>query len=372
MARSSKHDREIRILLGLVDLYIKTGKPVGSNTLKSSEFQDVSSATIRNYFAKLEASGFLKQLHTSGGRVPTDSAFKLYAMNCLDGGGLDRKELGLLKDRLKKSSKEVALYLQEAAENLSRLTGCAVFISAPRFDQDVVRTMRLIEIDAHRYLCVIVTDFGLVHTELLRSEKKLSTFSIKRIESYFLARMGMGEMPALSDDEEGVAKEFYSEMMLRHIVGYNHFIHDDLYKAGLSRLLDYPELQEASAMASSLSLFEDSEKMARILRESVALGDLKCWIGDDLGPACPASVVAVPYAIGGKSVGSLAILGPTRLPYKELFALLRSASSIISESLTKSLVKYRLSYRESEKGQRGNSYIEEGQSLLLEDHTRES
>ena len=77
--RASKQDRERDVLLGLVDLYIRHGKPVGSQTLQEEGFEHLSSATIRNYFAKLEMEGFLRQHHTSGGRSPTDKAFRLYA-----------------------------------------------------------------------------------------------------------------------------------------------------------------------------------------------------------------------------------------------------------------------------------------------------
>ena len=77
--RMGKHDRERRVLLGLVDYYIQTGKPVGSNTLKEAGFGDLSSATIRNYFAHLEEEGYLLQSHSSGGRIPTHLAYRVYA-----------------------------------------------------------------------------------------------------------------------------------------------------------------------------------------------------------------------------------------------------------------------------------------------------
>src|SRR5580693_4132773 len=74
-----KNDREQAVLIGLVELYLKTGKPIGSSTLQDHGFESLSSATIRNYFSKMEAAGYLKQQHTSGGRIPTAKAFRLYA-----------------------------------------------------------------------------------------------------------------------------------------------------------------------------------------------------------------------------------------------------------------------------------------------------
>ena len=81
--KNSRKDREREVLLGLVDLYIREGKPIGSHTLQDEGFEHLSSATIRNYFSKLEVEGYLKQHHISGGRSPTDKAFRIYAEEML-------------------------------------------------------------------------------------------------------------------------------------------------------------------------------------------------------------------------------------------------------------------------------------------------
>src|SRR5271167_1961788 len=90
--KPAKDQRERLILFGLVELYLQTGKPVGSNTLRENGFETLSSATIRNYFAKLEEDGFLKQQHSSGGRIPTTFAYQLYAETHLKSPLIDEKE----------------------------------------------------------------------------------------------------------------------------------------------------------------------------------------------------------------------------------------------------------------------------------------
>src|SRR5947207_2890936 len=137
LKRVKKSERERYVLLGLVELYLKTGQPIGSNTLKDAGFHDLSSATIRNYFANLEEAGYLKQQHISGGRVPTPLAYKLYADENLGKGIVNEKEEKQLKE-LRQETREIAAYLQQAAERLSQLTGYAVFLSAPRFDHDFI------------------------------------------------------------------------------------------------------------------------------------------------------------------------------------------------------------------------------------------
>ena len=373
--RAGKQDRERKVLLGLVDYYIQTGKPVGSNTLKEAGFGDLSSATIRNYFAHLEEAGYLVQSHSSGGRIPTFAAYRIYAEEFLD---TDAEEVrsDLFHDLLKFDSREISLFLQEATEFLSKKTQCAVFISAPRFDHDYVIDIKLISLDAFRCLCVLMTDFGVVQTEILHLPKKLSHFAVKRIENYFHWRLtGQQLMENLEPEEEAIGKTFYNELMLRFIVGYSNFVEENVYRTGFSHLLNYPDFQDASLLVSGLSLFENTHRMRLMLKECKALNRLKCWIGDDLAahvtdPNC--SIISIPYNINHNPVGAVGILGPVRIPYRTLFTTLRLFSECVSETLTKNIYKFKISFRQPESGKlflqkEENRLIGQSRLILLED-----
>lgn len=352
--RVGKEGRELEVLLGLIDYYIQTGKPVGSNTLKERGFGHLSSATIRNYFAHLEEKGFLVQAHSSGGRIPTDLAFRLYGKTYLDEQAASQEEdrFGLLREF---DSREVAFFLQEATELLSQITKCAAFSSAPRFDHDFIVDIKLIPLDTLRCLCVLITDFGVIRTEVLRLSVKLSSFAVKRIESYFQSRLKRIPLTeSLQPEEEEIAQFFYNELMLRYLVGYSNFMDEDICRTGFSQLLNYPEFQEAGVFANGLSLFENIRSMRLLLKETKALGHLKFWVGDELtsytGSSQNCSVIVVPYSINQKAVGAMGILGPTRIPYRFLFKTLRLFALEVSESLTKNIYKFKINFRQPESG----------------------
>lgn len=351
--RMGKQDREKRVLLGLVEYFIQTGKPVGSNTLKETGFGDLSSATIRNYFAELEKQGYLIQSHSSGGRIPTDLAYRAYASYYLD------IEEPLKVNPFEKlgqfDSKEVARFLQEAAEKLSHETNCAVFLSAPRFDQDFITQIKLVSLDSNRCLSILITDFGVVHTEILHLPKKFSAFAIRRIENYFYWRLtGLEKPENLEIEEEEVGQKFYNELVLRYVVGYSNFVDEDIYRTGFSRLLNYPDFQETSSLASGLALFENAHSMRLLLKECKVHDQLKYWIGDDLSkytnenPNCAA--VSIPYYINHNPIGAVGFLGPTRLPYRQLFSIMRTFSDCISHTITNALYKFKISFRQPEPG----------------------
>lgn len=373
--KPAKDQREKLILFGLVDLYLQQGKPIGSNTLRENGFETLSSATIRNYFSKLEEEGYVKQPHSSGGRIPTILAYKTYVEEHLDKPRLAPEEKKKIDQWLKKETREVASYLLQTVEKMSEITHCAAFLSAPRFDQDFILEIKLLYIDHRRLLCVLVTDFGLIRTEVLYTEKKLSSFTLKRLEAYFNWRLTGIDKPTLDPEEEALGAQLYKEIMLRHVVSYTNFSAEDLFQAGFSKLLAYSDFNDAAALASGLSLFENKQMLRQLLSITCEQGKLMCWIGDDLHPFAPeataCTVITIPYRINQTICGSLGILGPNRIPYRELFGQMQEIARVLSESLTKSVYKFKISFRspkpshlEFQKNYPG--FLDQSQTLLLE------
>lgn len=379
--RSAKEEREYQVLLGLIEQYLITGKAVGSNTLKETDFKKLSSATIRNYFSSLEEQGFLMQQHASGGRIPTAKGFRAYASENRDCTQVDasvREKFDVLRMT---TTQEITAFLERSAEILSETTGLAVFLSAPRFDHDYIIDIKVVGIDSNRCLCVLITNFGVIRTEVMHADIKLSAFAVKRIESYFYWRLTGHDKPQeMQKEEEALAKRFYNEVIVRYIVGYAHFNEYELYRTGFSKLLQYPEFETAQTVAQALSLFENRHKMGLMLTECTKMNTLKFWIGEDLQPYLPGpkncTVVCYPYYVGQTAVGAVGILGPTRVPYKELFATLKQFSTDVSEALTRNLYKYQLDYRKPQEGplllQHEEQQLIAGKSPVLLEDKREN
>jgi len=345
-----KTDREQAVLLGLVELYLKTGKAIGSSTLQEHGFGNLSSATIRNYFCKMEEEGYLKQQHISGGRIPTPKAFRLYANTYLQEGVLDSGQEDALSSLFAKKGKKVTALIHEAASLMSDLSSCAVFISAPRFDQDFIQEVKLVSLDAESILAILITDFGVVRTESIYLERQVDPTFLQQCESYFRWRMNRGEKPFFTDEGQiKLAVRIYNEVMVRHVVGYANFPNEDLFRTGLSKLLAYPEFSDAAALASSLSLFEDEKEMRHILRLCGKKNEMALWVGDELAALAPTAtgcaILAIPYHINQMQAGAIALLGPMRLPYRNLFGLMRAFSEGLSCLLTQSVYKYKISFR---------------------------
>lgn len=350
--RSEKSLRERDVLFGLIECYIKTGKPIGSNSLKETGFDHLSAATIRNYFAKLEEEGFLCQQHTSGGRIPTGKAFKLYAElnESIEPLSFEiGKEINAIKGI---ETKEITYLIHKSMELLSTLIELPVFISAPRFERDFVIDIKILPLDHQRCLCVLITNFGSIQTEVVYVEQKIGAVAAKRIEAYCQARVrGQTNLDAIVGiEEEVLANKIYNEIMVRFLVSYTHLNEEDLIRTGFSSLLKYNEFRDPEILASSLSLFENNIALRHLLRHAMAHKGLRYWIGDELNhfsvPESTISVMTIPYLIHNQAVGALGIIGPMRMPYPKLANCLKAMSQALSESLTKNLYKFSLNFKQ--------------------------
>ncbi|MFA5250448.1 MAG: heat-inducible transcriptional repressor HrcA [Parachlamydiales bacterium] len=366
--KRSKKEREKAILLGLIDLYIKEGRPIGSHTLQEQGFEYLSSATIRNYFAKFEKLGLLSQQHSSGGRIPTTLAFREYANELLQNLKTEKRGLELPNKEEQLPNKEVIGFLQKSAEKFSDLTASALFLLTPSFDQDFVQSLRLVFLDQERILAVLFTDFGEIKTEVLFSWQKLTEKDLAYIEKFLLWKMGKGLLDEKKNERlNKLAHKFYTEIMLRQMAGYNKNRPEPLYRTGLAKLLETSEFKEPGQILKILSLFEDQNQLGALLKESMKINRLTLWIGEELGAFAQdlkeVSVIAKAYRVGYLPVGAIALLVPKRANYARLFHQLEAFSEQISRLLTLRIVKFKIPFSQG-------AELNLKESILLEDKSQ--
>ena len=346
-----KKDKKLYILFALIEFFIKTNKPVGSKSLKLDQFNDISSATIRNYCNKLEQEGYLIQKHLSSGRIPTQLAYREY-INCfIDKGIISKKEEQFLKENLLSNTKEINDYLHKALDILSLITNCTCFISFPFFDRDLIEKIKVIRIDEKKLLFILITTFGAVRTEIIYSPKSLEEEHIVEVENLFLWKLGKIEKPKmLNSSVDKLSQYFYNEIILRHFVSTSQDSLSNVYKTGLSNLLGYEEYKDINALSHCLKVFENKELLQTLFKETLKINKLTCWIGTELNCLLDnelnnCSVITIPYYINNLPVGCIAISGPLRLNYKKMFGILHVFSKTISNNITKNIHKFKISFK---------------------------
>jgi heat-inducible transcriptional repressor len=352
--RPSRSDRENAILISLVETYIKTRKPVGSQTLQEAEFNSLSSATIRNYFASMEEEGYIKQQHASGGRIPEAKAYVEYAKHCYDLFSKEKpKKEAKSPSEPSFSNSDVVGLLEQTAEKLSQTVKAAVAITSPRFDHDAITDLRFVFIDIQRCLCVILTEFGLVHTSLVRTPFSLTHALLRNADRFSRYRLfnEPQEPSAYSEEELSNIRFLYQEAMARYIVNYSSVSDQDLWRTGFSRLT-YTQVDSVEDITSMVSLLENTNALRGFSKEAIRSGHLRFWIGEELlpysqgNPTC--SLIVMPYCVGEKAVGALSIICPMQVQYLQMFRTLRDTATYLTQVLTNVLLHHKISYRMTE------------------------
>ncbi len=313
-------ERKQKILAAIVDVYIRTGEPVGSKTLAAALDNAVSSATIRNEMAELALGGYLEQPHTSAGRVPTVAAYRLYIDRLMRRNRLSREERRVLDDRLQKAAEDPDRLMERAADALADLTGLMA-VSVPPSGGARVRRIDLFPVSAHTATVLLFTDGGQLYNRRFRMEwgvdatrlERLHRALTARFEGVRLADIGLPQVQGLLPElgEDGLA-------LLPALTAFHELATaadaTEVRLSGHLNLLHCPDY--APERTRDLFAFLAQGRPLADLLAAHPSG-LQVMLGGE-GVCAPLDgsslIVASCTGAGGKD-GSLGLLGPVRMDY---------------------------------------------------------
>jgi len=363
--------RQQNILRATVRHYVSTAEPVGSKALANAFDLQVSSATIRNVMSALETSGLLYQPHTSAGRIPSDSGYRAYVNELMvPSDPLTRQMESTLSQRIDWAGQAMESLLQESAQALASLSGYIALVTLPQMDQAKIKHLQLVRVSDHQILLVVVLDVYNhsillplpTHSEAELSghvEEDVSTETIDRelqVLSNFLTDQLKGK--ALS---EGVLD--WSELdqaFKRYANGFEQAMVDlsrrsrtnpatQILVSGLAEVLGQPEFSERSQIRSIVELLEDGRDQLWPLISTTqqaipALSEsseqrLRIWIGAEnpVAPMQSCALVTSTYGSAPGPVGSLGVLGPTRMLYENAVAAVEAAANYLTDAVAETL-----------------------------------
>ena len=329
------------LLKALVERYIADGQPVGSRALSKISGLDLSPATIRNIMADLEEMGYVASPHTSAGRVPTPRGYRLFVDTLLTVQHLD--EQGVATERMRLAAQQPQKIIANAAQMLSSLTQFAGVVQSPR-RESVFQQIEFLRLSERRILLVIVDPRGDVQNRLLLTEVDYTPAQLVQSANYLnqnyaglsfdqvRARLA-GELRQLREDIGGlmqVAVEAGSEAMSEG---------EDMVIAGERNLLSVSDLSSnMSSLRQLFEMFEQKTGLMQLLDVSSRAGGVQIFIGGEsnLVPMDEMSVVTAPYEVNGKIVGTLGVIGPTRMAYERVIPIVDITAKLLSNALSHS------------------------------------
>jgi len=334
-------ERKLRILQAIIDDYITTAVPVGSRTISKKHSMGLSSATIRNEMSDLEDLGYLAQPHTSAGRIPSDKAYRLYVDQLMKVKELSQTDAARIKRYFNRRMGEVEEVIQQTARVLSDMTNYTSIVLAPQFERVVIQRVQLVPISLGAALVVIATDSGILKDAIIRVPDGIDGDYLNRI-SNMLSEKLMGRtledisMNLVEDMQRHMYyhKEFFNSLMDAVARSLTPSEDRDVILDGASNIFNYPEYNDIEKARSFLTILEEKELLFQMLSKAT-----KCEINIMIGnenehPEMKnCSIVTATYRIGNRNLGSIGVIGPTRMKYDNVVSVL----SFMKESLSKIL-----------------------------------
>jgi heat-inducible transcriptional repressor len=324
------------LLKALVERYIADGQPVGSRALSKFSGLDLSPATIRNIMADLEEMGYVASPHTSAGRIPTPRGYRLFVDTLLTVQPIDEHAV---EAGMRLPACQPQKVIANAAQMLSSLSQFAGVVQSPR-RESVFQQIEFMRLSEKRILLVIVDPRGDVQNRLLLTDVDYSPSQLTQSANYLNQNFGgltfdevrarlTGELRQLRDDMGRLmqaAVEAGSEAMQEG---------DEMVIAGERNLLSVADLSSnMSSLRQMFEMFEQKTGLMQLLDVSSKAGGVQIFIGGEsqLVPLDEMSVVTSPYAVNGKIVGTLGVIGPTRMAYERVIPIVDITAKLLSNA----------------------------------------
>ena len=330
-------DRRAQSLLKtLIERYIVEGQPVGSRTLSRHSGLELSPATIRNVMSDLEEMGFIASPHTSAGRIPTPKGYRLFVDTLLT----VREEISGIKEMIQPDQPQRVI--SHASQLLSELTHFAGVVIAPRRQLPRIRQIEFLHLSETRILLIIVTTEGDVQNRILFTQRSYTpselTAAANMLNEHF-AGLDFSQIRARLQDELKQLRADMVELMSAAVEAGSEAVTDASAQyviSGEKNLLGVEDLSSNMGRLRGLfELFERKTGLVQLLDLSNRAEGVQVFIGGESGiaPLDECSVVAAPYEVDGQVVGTIGVIGPTRMAYERVIPIVDITAKLLASAL---------------------------------------
>jgi len=339
-------ERERQILEAVIRSYVETAEPAGSRTISRRFVLGVSPATIRNTMSDLEEKGFLFHPHTSAGRIPTDKAYRVYVDELLRVQPLERVERFQLAQEISAGGFAIESILRRAAQSLGVLTQELGVALGPRMEQAVLEKLELVRLTTEKLILVLTLRGGAVRTIFIEVPGEIADEALLEVQvvlnerlaglSLLEIRQSLGTRLRDATTATG-AKELLNIFLQEGDALFDVPVVDDSEAVVLgqaSLLAEKPEFASGEQMRRLIEMTETRAELATLLRNRSSATGVSISIGSEHGSALPGglTVVTAEYHTGSLS-GVIGVIGPTRMSYEKVIALVTHTSSLVTELL---------------------------------------
>ena len=332
--------REKKVLQAIIMDYIQSAVPVGSRTVSKKYKMDLSPATIRNVMADLEELGLLVQPHASAGRIPTDQAFRFYVDSILEIYNLNNIDQTRIARGLEEEKLDFNEVLKRASHLLSLLSRQTGLVLAPRFSSNVFKHIEFIRLKEKKILVILVSNLGEVQNKIIEADESLTQDELNKFSRYLTEIMGglsLHEAKRRIMEEMQREKVLFDKLMYRALKLSQKALADEeegnLYIEGKEFIFQSPEFADIEKMRQLLLAFEEKSQIIKLLDKALTAHGIQIFIGseNEFNEMQGCSVIAAPYSKDNFILGTLGVIGPTRMDYSAIIPIVDYTARLVGK-----------------------------------------
>ena len=329
---SSLDERKKRILQAIVEEYINTAEPVSSGSIARKYGLELSSATIRNEMADLEKVGYIEKQHTSSGRVPSAKGYRLYVDELLNDHNISLAEIKYIQSKLTAKVNEIEDLTKIATSTISEVTHYTTVAIGPKAQMQTIEEVKFVLLGTRMLMAVILTDTGIIKETMIKFDQDITEDQVDTLNIIFNNKLKGKPLETIDKPiEQYIFNHMnYSLGVIKPIIKQlNKAINEEekIYLEGANKSFDLPEFKSLEVARNFIDLIDQKEIVADLLNTGFA-NDINVYIGNENEneKLKDFSIVTFKHRYKNKDIGTIGIIGPTRMNYSKVISVMKYIS----------------------------------------------
>ena len=325
-------DRKKKILQAIVEEYINTAEPVSSGSIAKKYGLDLSSATIRNEMADLEKVGYIEKPHTSSGRVPSAKGYRLYVDELLNDRNISLAEIKYIQSKLMAKINEIEDLTKIATSTISEVTHYTTVAIGPKNQTQNIEEIKFVLLGTRMLMAVILTDAGVIKETIIKFDQDISEEQVETLNFIFNNKLKGKSLETIDKPlQEYIFSHMnYSLSVIKPIINQlNKVMNEDekIYLEGTNKAFDLPEFKSLEVARNFINIIDQKEIFADLLNTGFAK-DINVYIGNENenDKLKDFSIVTFKHRYKNKNLGTIGIIGPTRMDYSKVISVMKYIS----------------------------------------------
>lgn len=337
-------ERKKKILQAIIDDYIDTAEPIGSRTIARKHELGLSSATIRNEMADLEEMGYLAQPHTSSGRVPSDKGYRLYVDQLMQVYDLNSNEIEKIKSAMEMRINELSQLIRQASSVLSRFTKYTSMAVSPQMKTSTIKAIQVVPIEAEKAMVIVVTNSGIVRNSLVKISESVQPDMLIMISNVMNSKLNGLTIEEVNvrvinelEKEVGISGEVLLPILQGAADCINQIDNPEVYIQGTTNIFNHPEFRDMVKARDFMNMLDEKASLCKMLFDSIEAGGITVRIGseNDISGIRECSLITANYNIADTFIGTIGIIGPTRMEYPRVISSMKIVRRLMNEEVSR-------------------------------------